>query len=395
MGRKAKLPRHIYRRPGCTALYCWYYGPDGKTKIKRSTGSDDPDTAAKRLAEWEQDAADPAAATRRSATLKDAWDLLEADRKTLVGQGKRSENSTEMYETHRHVWCRYAGRLIEGVKCSDDELDDDHLEALWKKGELASLADVGTNFVDGFITYRRDHRISENTIAKNRGTMKSALELAKRRELWSGDLDLMFPPRFKTNYKPRRVRISHEDARRLLAHFDKLPHHKAQIAFSLATGAEPSAIQRTFRTDLDATPIPIHGTKTDDRERTCFRALPWQDEYLAIAKAGMDGKKGMAFTKWHNSVRDLAAACVELELPRLSLRSFRHAFMAWARDDGIPSDLVAMALGHRDTRMVMLTYDSRDGEGIQRRALEHAQQRAQLRVLEGGKSTSRRKKSSG
>jgi integrase len=303
-----------------------------------------------------------------------------------------------MYKTHRHMWCRFAGRLIEGVTCSDDDLDADRLEALRKTGERASLAsmsgDAGVRFVDGFIAYRRAHGTSESTIGKNRGTMRSAFALAKRAGLWRGDLDVMFERGFDIDYKPRRVRITHDDARRLLEYFDELPHHKAQIAFSLATGAEPRAIHRAHRTDLDATPIPLHGTKTDDRERSCFRVLPWQEEYLKIAKAGMDGAKGMAFTKWHNSVRDIAAACADLEVPRLSLQSCRHVFMAWARDDGIPSDLVAMALGHRDTRMIMLTYDSRDGAGIQRRALEQAQQRAQLRVIEGGKTTSRKNKSS-
>lgn len=392
MGRKAKLPRHIY--PRGRALYGWYYGPDGKTKIKRSTGCTDPVAAAAKLAEWERDATDPASASRRSAKLGQAFDLLDEDRAALIAQGKRSENSTEFYEMARRVWCRYAGRLIERVDQPDDTLDADRLEELWKLGERAALSTVGVGFVDGFVAYRRAHGLSESTIAKNRGEMRSALALAKRAGIWTGDLETMFPPGFKTGYKPRRVRIAHDDARRLLAYFDPLPHHRAQIAFALATGAEKSAILRAHRTDLDATPIPLHGTKTDDRERACFRVLPWQETYLKIAKIGLDGKKGLAFALWRNSTRDLAAACDELELPRLSLHSLRHIFGAWALDDGIDPHLLAMALGHRDTRMVMRTYDARDAAGIQRRAVEQAQQRAQLRVIEGGKSPRSKKNAS-
>ena len=258
MGRKAKLPRHIYWRGG--ALYGWYYGPDGKTKIKRSTGCTDPAAAAAKLAEWERDAADPYAATRRAAKLKDAWDLLDADRKALIAQGKRAEDSTQMYKCIGMCGVAMPAGLIEAVKCSDDDLDADRLEALWKIGERASLAsmcgDAGVRFVDGFIAYRRAHGISENTIAKNRGTMRSAFELAKRAGLWSGDLSAMFPRGFETGYKPRRVRITHEDATRLLAHFDDQPHHRAQVAFGARSGAERQAIWRAHRTDLDSTPNP-------------------------------------------------------------------------------------------------------------------------------------------
>jgi hypothetical protein len=42
--------------------------------------------------------------------------------------------------------------------------------------------------------------------------------------------------------------------------------------------------------------IPLHGTKTDDRERVCFVVLPWQKKLLATAKAHADGENGMAFT---------------------------------------------------------------------------------------------------
>ncbi len=252
MGRKAKLPRHIYWRGD--ALYGWYFGPDGKTKIKRSTGCTDPLAAAAQLAEWERDAADPAAASRRSATLGQAFDLLDTDRQALIAQGKRSGKSTEFYEMARHVWCRYAGRLIARVTCSDKELDAEKLEELWKLGERAALSTVGVSFADGFVAYRQAQGIKEITIAKNRGTMRSALALAKRKGMWTGELEAMFPAGFKTNYKPRRVRISHDDARRLLAHFDDLPHHRAQIAFTLGTGAETSAILRAHRSDLDRDP---------------------------------------------------------------------------------------------------------------------------------------------
>jgi len=389
MGRKQKLPPHIYRRDESDVLYCWFFHRDGK-KVKKSTGCTDPVAAAEKLAEWERDALDPKAALRRGATLGQAFDLLDEDRKALMKQGKRSEHSQEYYDAARAIVTRFAGRLIERVNVCDDELGIDRLKELSSIGERAALSTLGTPFIDGFITYRRGHGISENTIAKNRSATKGALYLAKRAGIWTGDLDEMFPRGFETGYEPRRVNVSHENAMRLVQHFDHLPHHRAQVAFVLATGAEEQAIVRALRADLDRVPIPIRGTKTQLRNRECFRALPWQDELLGIARQGFDGKGGLAFYPWHNSNRDLAAASEELGLPRLGLHMLRHIFGAWALDDGIDPYLVAMALGHRDVRQLLLTYDTRDGETLQRRALEQAQARARLRIIEGGKAKRRK-----
>ncbi len=259
------------------------------------------------------------------------------------------------------------------------------------RAALSSISgDLGVAFADAFIIYRRNQGRSENTIAKNRSTMYGALYLAKRAGLWTGDLSEMFPRGFETGYEPRRVDLSLKDAWRLVHHFDHAPHHRAQVAFVLATGAEVQAIVRAERADLDETPIPLHGTKTDFRERHCFVALPWQRELLKVARAGMDGKDGLAFYPWHNSVRDLAAACVDLKLERLGLHSLRHVFTGWALDDGIEMLEVAKALGHGDTRMLERVYDKRDPATMQRRAVEQAKQRRKLRglrVIEGGKAS--------
>jgi hypothetical protein len=50
---------------------------------------------------------------------------------------------------------------------------------------------------------------------------------------------------------------------------------------------------------------------------------------------------------------------------------------------------VAKALGHRDLRMLAMTYDTREAAALQRRAEEEAADRARgrLRVIRGGGST--------
>jgi integrase len=160
----------------------------------------------------------------------------------------------------------------------------------------------------------------------------------------------------------------------------------------LATGAEERAVHNAMRHELDKVPIPLHGEKTKDRDRACFVVLPWQKAYLADAKKHMDGENGKAFTDWANSCRDLEAACLAADVPYASLHGLRHVFGGWALDDGLSMNTVGKALGHKDLRQLMLTYDNRDPKVIQWRAEQEAADRAhrpKLRAIKGGKANSK------
>lgn len=366
MVRKPKLGRHLYWR-GKT-IYGWFFDT-ARNVVKRSTETGDPVLAAQRLAQWERDEADPSSARRRDATLGGAFDLLVADRKALIAQGKRSEDSLPFYEYHSRAWLLFAGRLIDRVPLSqlDKSFDQEKKDALVARGKLAALATVDRHFTDEFIAHRRRQKISENTIAKQRILLRAALFLAKRAGIWTGDLDDLFPPNFDSGYEPKRIFWTHAQAEAVLEAID-LPHRRAQVAFVLATGAEHRAVERALRADLDLKPIPLRGTKTKDRERSCPVLFPWQKKLLKYAAEHADGKEGLAFTPWGNSVRDLRLACTAAKAPTLSLHGLRHVFGAWALDEGLSEGIVAKILGHRDSRQLEKTYDTRDPEAIQRRA---------------------------
>jgi integrase len=182
--------------------------------------------------------------------------------------------------------------------------------------------------------------------------------------------------------------MSHSQVDGLLKWFRSAPHHEAMIAFVLATGAEEAAILRALRPELSQIPVPLHGTNTAERERSCFLVFDWQARLMTIARAGMDGPGAFAFKEWANSSRDLAEACTALGIPVVSLHGLRHVFTSWALNDGISEVEVAKALGHRDLRQIMATYDDRDAATMQRRAEEMAEARRhlRLRVIEGGKA---------
>jgi integrase len=135
--------------------------------------------------------------------------------------------------------------------------------------------------------------------------------------------------------------------------------------------ANPGAL----RSDFDVVPVPLRGTKTKDRARSCPVLFPWQKQYLKFAKKNADGEGEKAFTRWSNSSRDLADACKRAEVPVLSLHGLRHVARAWMLSEGLDSGTVSAALGHRYTRMVELVYDTRDLGEIQRRAEEQVRRR--------------------
>jgi integrase len=268
-------------------------------------------------------------------------------------------------DCHARPWLLFAGRLIEFVGRQVPDPRGIDRERLIDLGRGAALATVDRHFVDGFVLHRRGQGIAESTIAKERTLLRNALRLAKRADMWAGDLEDMFPA-FGAEYEPKRVFLTHEQADAMLAHLQ--PNRRAIAAFCLATGAEKRAVIRALRVDLEAVPLPLRGTKTKDRDRACPIVLPWQRALLDVAKTHADGIDGKAFTPWENSPRDLALACGKAGVPRVSLHGLRHIFGAWALDAGLSEGLVAKALGHRDTRMLELVYDTRDPQVIQRRA---------------------------
>jgi hypothetical protein len=66
------------------------------------------------------------------------------------------------------------------------------------------------------------------------------------------------------------------------------------IAFVLSTGAEERAILRARREELSMVPVPLHGTRARDRERSAFQVFEWQRDLMKIAHGAMDGADGMA-----------------------------------------------------------------------------------------------------
>jgi integrase len=331
------MSEHLFKR-GKT-WYGWTYGANGE-QIKFSTSCSDKTAPRLILAQKEREAADPHTARKKAATLSDAIDLLVADRTSLVKAGKRSSATVSFYETCARAWYLFAGRKVRNLPLEtlDKTLDTEERENLIELGKRVALADAADErFVDAFILYRRANGVTENTISKDRTTFRASLRLAKRDRIWSGDLELLFPRGFDTDYTPNRTFLTRAQGTKLLDAFLKVPTghgdekqtqpaRRAFLAFILATGADWGDVLRAERGDIGPDLVRVRGTKTVNRDRLVPIVTDWQRELLKYAAKHGDGEEALLFSPWTNARRAIALACERAGVPRVSPKRLRHTF---------------------------------------------------------------------
>ncbi len=395
------MSEHLFRRRPGGVWYAWVNtrGPNGKYKQeKRSTRQTRKEAARKQLTQWELEAADPTAAAQKrreqGATLKQAIDLLVEDRRSQTKRAKnpKSDDTVIFYEKKAKSWYLFAAYEAAETKSEDRrpprQLTKEESAGLIEAGQSFSLAGVDAGFVDRFVTWRRGN-VDDYTISKERTTLRPALRLAKRQGLWTGDLDVVVPPGFETNYEPGEHHLTHEEAKALLGGF--LDEARAAIAaYVLATGAELRAVQRALRTDVadsKARMIPIHGTKRRTRERLVPLLFDWQHELLKLVRTHADGEDGLLFSAWSNARRAMNEACKRAKIEHCTLTNLRRTFAHWCKDEGVRQEDLAVAMGHTSTRMLDQVYGraTKGDELFQRFEDAAAERKVALRLIPGGR----------
>lgn len=392
------MGEHLYRR-GKT-WWGWTYDASGE-QSRFSTGCTDKTAARFILAQKEREEADPDTARKKAATLGDAIDLLVADRTSLVKARKRSAATVAFYVTCARSWYLFAGRKIRSMATEkpDKTLSPDERENLVELGKKLALADAADErFVDAFILYRRANGVTENTISKDRTTFRASLRLAKRARIWTGDLELLFPRGFDTDYEPNRTFLTRAQGAKLLDAFLRVPTghgdetlsqpaRRAFLAFILATGADWGDVLRAERTDIAPNLVRVRGTKTVDRERLVPIVTDWQRDLLKYVVKHADGENELLFSGWTNARRAIALACERAGVPRVSPKRLRHTFAHWLLSEGVRTSELYVAMGHADTRMLDRVYGKAEGLELQQAmAGSIAERRVALRLIKGGKA---------
>lgn len=353
----------LYRRNGAGPWLGAYY-ENGKRYL-RSTRCLDRKAAEAVVQRWERDAASPAYARAREATLSDALELLLRRKAEDARAGKRARATVDF-----HV--RKAGHLLRVFECST-------LDFLADPGPVAVPLGVDANgepvrqpfrligltatHVDDYISVRRAEGAGENTISKELVTFRSALKVARRAGLYLEDPEVVLPIAFAPDYKPRERWLPVGEAQALLLELHKrMPDRAARIAFELATSAELGATDRARKGDIpaDLRAVRVRGTKRDTRDRVVPVVLPVCRALLDYARKHAEGEGGALFLPWSNINRDLREACRRAGIEPCSSNDLRRTWATWHRAAGVPLEVLAPCMGHKDSKMLHRVYARMD-----------------------------------
>ncbi len=387
--------------------YCWVPRPEGGTR-RQATGCTDKEAARARAAELERIAVDPERAAAAQATLRQALELLIRDRTSKASAGKRSQETVGFY-------AKKSGVLLDG------------LAAVLKRSPKAHimLSEVKASLYDEYVMQRREDGASESSIGKELTTWRSAMRLAKRRGLWTGDIEQVFEKGFSTEYKPgerfaspgelvklfhamvrpveyRKHGVSDEQLVELRARFDAGENRKALaksfsistatlwkigsqrdvgqgpvqghdafaiVAFAIATGAEPSAVWRARRSDAapDRSKCLVRGSKNARRKDrpVPLPLLPFRLLLdFALRHGSGTGEFLLAASMRSNFGRRLQEACTRAGIPGLTLTDLRRTHGKWLRLSGVTPSAIGPSLGHADGRMAERVYGKASAEEL-------------------------------
>ncbi len=315
--------------------YCNVY--EAGVRIQKSTRCTDKIAAEKVRAQYERDAADPDHARARTASLTDALNLLISTREEQVKAGRRAASTVEFYRAKAGIWIRLL------------EVDGETRRAY-------PLAQLRPHVIDGYISTRRREGAGDNSISKELATLGTALKLAKRAGLWTGDSAELFPVRFSPEYVPRQRWLPPQEVAALMGQL--LPRRAAIVAFIVATSASWSEAIGALREDVDlvAGHVLLRGTKRPTRWRHVPIHAPWQRTLLTYATEHASGAEKQMFAPWSTSGKAIVVACKRAKIAPCSPNDLRRTFAHWMRADGIALELVAPMMGHATTRMVEKVY---------------------------------------
>lgn len=326
--------RPPFRRKGSPYWHVDYRDAQGR-RIQRCTFCEKKSDAQALLDKWRREALrDPADLARERATWSDAQDLVEQHLEESVSAGRMSDATAKFH----------AAKLTQLTKVFTSA------RLLSKIGTPAAVRD--------YLAARRagSRSYADHTAVKELVTLRLALQLARERGLWAGDLDALQPAELRARYTPRDRVLTPEEVDALRA---ALPADRWRpVAFGLATGGELSTWFRAMREDYDAEAqlVRVRGTKRAARARFVPIVLYPCAQLLSEALDGPDQAGAFLFAAWPNCQRDLRVAAARAKIPHLSANDLRRTFATWHAEQGIPLELLMRAMGHTSPQMLARVY---------------------------------------
>lgn len=314
----------LTRRKDSPNVYAWVTDPATGRKKRVSTREPNRRTAQVVAEGRERRAADP---TYRSGTT-----TLEKAIHSFMTQhvARKAEGTRHMYD----VKTRQLARII---------------------GLQRPLGDIDAEQVDKYTATRLREGTHPSTIGKELTALRGVLKLARRQKKFPYSLDEVMPDRWETGSKPKERWCTAEETWQVM---NALPLHRAVVvAFHVATGSNLGECMRAQREDVDGASVFLRGTKRDTRRRTA-PVMPWGMPFLAYALANTEDTPGRPmFRDWTSGMRwDIHRVCVRLGIPGVTSNDLRRTYSQWMRHAGVEPALIAVTMGHKDSRMVERVY---------------------------------------
>lgn len=376
----------VRRRSGSPYWYADFYDRAG-TRHQPSTRRTRRRDAQELADLWERESLrDLSELARDRATLGDALELLSAHLLECVRSGAMSDATAQHYVAK-------ARAVKQGF------------------GAETLLRTINTGTVRDYCARRRAPHVVEkkngtqtyrgagnHTLVKEINALRLALRLAKERGLWSGDLETIQPAELSARYVPRARSLTPDEAWSLREPLmQRSPGRWALVAFALATGAEPAALFRAERGDVDQAREWVHvrGSKNDVRDRMVPVVLEECRHLLEEALTHADGDRprrlhvreeraakrarrlarkgittpepvaplapdaaGRLFRPWTSTAAGacLARACRAVGLEPVTLTDLRRSWATWHVEAGAQLDTLFRFAGHVDAKMLSQVY---------------------------------------
>jgi integrase len=314
----------LTRRKDSPNVYAWVTDPTTGRKKRVSTRESNKRTAQVVAEGRERRAADPTYRTG-STTLEKAIHSFMTQH-----AARKAEGTRHMYD----VKSRQLARVL---------------------GKQRPLGDIDAALVDEFTAKRLGEGASKSTVGKELTTLRGILKLARRHKLYPHALEEVMPDRWEIDYQPKERWCTADEAWQIIK---ALPSHRgAVVAFMVATGARMAETMRAQLEDVGTDVVQLRGTKTAAARRPAPVML-WGKPFLDFALEHGNQRHGAPlFRDWTAAMRwDLVRVCDKMGIPRASANDFRRTYGQWFRHAGVDPSIIAVTMGHRDSRMVERVY---------------------------------------
>ena len=223
-----------------------------------------------------------------------------------------------------------------------------------------SVRQLHLDDVQEYCSRRLREGAARETVRKELVALRRALSLAAQRGLLRSDPAALIP-RFRAAYTPRRRWLTQKDFERLLIPFT--PERRRWLLLATFGGCRLSEVEglRWEHVDFANKDLLVPGTKT----KGSHRRIPLHPLLQTELERETGASESPLTPAWRNVRRDLAKACEQLGLARVSPNDLRRTFASWLKQAQVDSFVVAQLLGHSSSRMVELVYGRLDAKTLE------------------------------